>query len=541
MTSLLRKLSRLLWPMTALIAIALPTIAALLMAHWVSMQRMEERGMQMASLVLSRADRISTEMRHASRAARPPAGESPCGPANLQRMRKALLESATLMDMGYIRDDRLLCSVLGEPPLSVGKPVYVSAAGYQTRTAVHYAIAPGATLLATTDPATGISMFTQPSQILDGIPDREPWTIAVVGRSSPAQVLAGRGHFQRDWQQRLGTRRAGLFLDGSTIVAWEHSQRGAYTVFVAMPSAIWKPVSRRNTQLALTLGVPTSLLMMLVLWRMAQRSSSMRSLLKRALKRGELSLAYQPIVELATGRWIGAEVLLRWHRPRGETISPDIFIPIAEKSGLMPALGDYLIHRIERETPALFAQHPDFHIALNFCAEDLCDERFPSRLNTSIQRIGATPHNVQIEVTERVFMHLERASPTITTLQRLGVAVAIDDFGTGFSSLSYLTRLQFNLLKIDKSFVSTLETAALTSKIVDHIIAMSKSLNISMIAEGVETQAQADYLRAQGVQFAQGWLYAKAMPMRELLARLRTSDSGQRSPAGAAHPKSGSA
>src|SRR5690606_34866994 len=253
--------------------------------------------------------------------------------------------------------------------------------------------------------------------------------------------------------------------------------------------------------LGLALGLPAGILLALAFRRMASRTTTIRNLLRQAIKRNELSLAYQPIVELATGRWVGAEALMRWNRPRGETISPDIFIPIAEKSGLMPALREHLIRMVERDTPPLFARHPDFHIALNFCAEDLCADGFAARLRAAVGRIGARPNNLQVEVTERVFMHLEDAAPAIGGLQELGVSVAIDDFGTGFSSLSYLTRLQFDCLKIDKTFVGTVDTGAVTSRIVDHIIEISKSLGIGMIAEGVETRAQADYLRERGVRY----------------------------------------
>lgn len=510
-------------PASALLAVALPTALALLMAHWASMQQLEEIAAMTARQTLSRVDTINIEMTKANGMLALVDGQAPCGPESLRLMRKAMLHTDMLADVGYIRGDRILCSAFGQQGQAVGAPAYVSGPGFAIRNAVRLPDAPDIALVATTVPNTGISMFVHGTQALEGIPVDEPWRVAVVGYGrGPAQgvVLAERGGFDPGWQRRAGAGDAGTFIHDRHIVAWERSKIGAYTVFAAMPAAMWQPSVRRSTWLALALGVPASLLLAFALRRAASRSTTIRNLLRQAIKRDELSLAYQPIVNLATGRWVGAEALMRWTRPRGETISPDIFIPIAEKSGLMPALRERLIQLLERDTPALFQRHPDFHVALNFCAEDVCADAFPARLGAAVDRIGARPGNLQVEVTERLFMHLEDACPSIEALRRLGVGLAIDDFGTGFSSLSYLTRLQFDALKIDRTFVHTVDTGAVTSKIVDHIIEMSKSLGITMIAEGVETAAQADYLRERGVQYAQGWLYAKAMPIRELLERL---------------------
>lgn len=522
MPAFTRKLSSSFLPVSALLAVVLPTAIALLMAHWASTQRLEEMAAATARQALSRVDTINTEMTRANGTLAALDGQDPCSKEGIRLMRKAMLRTDMLADVGYIRDDRILCSAFGQQDQPVGPPTYTSGPGYVIRNDIHLQDAPDIALVAITMPKTGVSMFAHGSQVMDGIPADEPWRVAVVGHGLGQHnaILAQRGEFDPGWLERTTSGKAGLFIHARHIVAWERSKRDTYTVFAAMPAELWQPVTRRSTRLALALGIPASLLLAFALRRVTSRNTTIRNLLRQALKHNELSLAYQPIVELATGRWIGAEALMRWNRPQGETISPDIFIPIAEKSGLMPALGEHLIRMIERDTPLLFARHPDFHIALNFCAEDFCASGFPARLAAAIEQIGARPGNLQVEVTERVFMHLDSASPAIDELRRLGVAIAIDDFGTGFSSLSYLTRLQFDCLKIDKTFVNTVETGALTSKIVEHIIEMSKSLGITMIAEGVETPAQADYLREHGVHYAQGWLYAKALPIRELLDRL---------------------
>lgn len=521
MPAFIRKPSSPLLSAPVLLAIAVPILVALFVAHWASMQRMDDVSSQMAHRILMQADRITVEMRRANLVSSVTPGPEGCSPQSLLRMRSAMLHSDTLADMGYVRDDRLLCSALGQQDLALGKPTYISSSGYRIRNNVHLPTAPDVTLLSTTNPATGFSLFTHPDQVMDIIPQGEPWAAAVIGTGKDGAVLANRGTFEQDWATRTTPGTSGIFIYKRHIVAWERSRQGAYIAFAAMPNAMWAPVVLQSTLLALALGLAASLLLVFAVRRMALRNTSLRYLLKQAIKQGELSVAYQPVVELASGRWIGAEALMRWTRPRGESISPDIFIPIAEESGLMPALGESLLCMIERETAPLFARYPDFHLALNFSAEDLCASGFPARLKLACERTGAKPTNLHVEVTERVFMHLDDAAPIIAGLQGIGISVAIDDFGTGYSSLPYLTHMQFDWLKIDKSFVGTVETGAVTSKIVDHIIAMSKSLGIQMIAEGVETQVQADYLREQGVLYAQGWLYAKAMPITELLDRMQ--------------------
>lgn len=528
MSALLRSLARAFLPVSALLVVVLPTVLALFLARSAAMQRQREITTTMTEQVLARTEAIRADMLAAVARVGSRSGQDLCSPAGITSMRVALLHARYLSNVGYVHDDRLLCSAFGKQELPLGPPAYFSDERYDIRTGVRLDGAADVPMVAATRPETGLTLFVFSGWVMDAVPANEPWRVAVVGRGKGNTLLAGRGELEPGWLRRAARGNAGTFMYKHFVVAWANSkQGGAFTAFAAMPPQMWQPPLRASTWLALALGLPVSILLAVVLRRMMNRNTTLRSLLRQALRRGELTLAYQPIVELASGRWVGAEALLRWKRPNGEVVPPDIFIPVAEESGLMPNVREYLVRTLEREVPALFARHPDFHVALNFNADDICASGFPARLKLAMERTGARPRNLQIEVTERVFARLEEFPACIDALQKLGVSVSIDDFGTGYSSLSYLTRLKFDYLKIDRSFVQTIETGAVTSMVVEHIIAMAQSLDTRMIAEGVETELQADYLRVHGVQYAQGWLYAKAMAIAELIDQLSWSVGSQ--------------
>jgi sensor c-di-GMP phosphodiesterase-like protein len=176
---------------------------------------------------------------------------------------------------------------------------------------------------------------------------------------------------------------------------------------------------------------------------------------------------------------------------------------------------------VERDAGRLLRARPDFYIALNLSAEEICSADIVDRLRELLQRMGIEARNLHVEATERVFMNVEASRRNIRLLRASGIKVAIDDFGTGYSSLSYLQNLELDCLKIDKTFIDTNGTEAVTSEVVRHIIEMAKSLNMQMIAEGVETTAQAEFLRGHGVQYCQGWLFSKPLTMGQLLTQMR--------------------
>jgi sensor c-di-GMP phosphodiesterase-like protein len=247
---------------------------------------------------------------------------------------------------------------------------------------------------------------------------------------------------------------------------------------------------------------------------------SIPAAIKAGLKRHEFFLLYQPVVDLRTGRWVGAEALIRWRSPEGNLLDPSFFIPVAEKSGLIERITQRVLELVARDTGAFLKHHPDFHVAVNLSAADLHTPHLPRRITELLAKTGAAPGNVIVEITERGLLNVDLAREVLREVRASGIGIAIDDFGTGYSSLSYLETLEVDYIKIDKSFVDTIATDATTSHVVEHIIEMAKSLKLKLIAEGVETDAQQQFLRALGVEYAQGWLFGKPMKFADIEQRI---------------------
>ena len=223
---------------------------------------------------------------------------------------------------------------------------------------------------------------------------------------------------------------------------------------------------------------------------------------------------------MKTGLCVGAEALVRWRRSTGEMVAPDIFIKVAEESGVIKEITSHVIKMVALETKNLFKTHPDFHIAINLSASDISSKEILGDLQDLLNITGASKNNFLVEVTERGFVQADVVKTILQDIRAMGIDVAIDDFGTGYSSLSYLEKFEIDYLKIDKSFVDTLGKESATSQVVPHIIEMAKSLKLKMIAEGVEEEAQFIYLRDHGVQFAQGWFFSKPISFHELKIKL---------------------
>lgn len=253
-----------------------------------------------------------------------------------------------------------------------------------------------------------------------------------------------------------------------------------------------------------------------------KRSSSPSHELQRALEAAEFIPYFQPVVRGDTKQWAGIEVLMRWKHPREGLVRPDLFIPFAEHSGLIVPMTRSLM----QQTALLLAPHAhtfidDFHIGINITASHCQDLELLEDCREFLGMFPPGKVRLVLELTER-----ELVEPTAIThslfeeLHKLGVMIAIDDFGTGHSSLGYLRKFNVDYLKIDQSFVAMIGVDALSRHILDSIIELSGKLELGIVAEGVETAEQQDYLAAHGVDFLQGYLFGRPMPGEELLQAL---------------------
>jgi diguanylate cyclase (GGDEF)-like protein/PAS domain S-box-containing protein len=244
----------------------------------------------------------------------------------------------------------------------------------------------------------------------------------------------------------------------------------------------------------------------------------LEALLRRSIEKNEIWLAYQPQVEIDSGRLIGVEALVRWNSAELGQVGPDRFIPLAEDIGFINQLGGWVLEQACRQVVSW--DQAGLHvpkIAVNLSARQFDRGGLAGTVERVLRETGLPPHRLQLEVTESVIMNTGDAMQYINDLHAIGVELAIDDFGTGYSSLAYLKRLPVQTLKIDRSFIKDISTDANDEAIAIAIIQLGKSMNLAVIAEGVETVEQAAFLLRHGCRRAQGYLYARPLPPEQLL------------------------
>ena len=257
--------------------------------------------------------------------------------------------------------------------------------------------------------------------------------------------------------------------------------------------------------------------------RVSRRLSTETSM-RRALDRGEFALHYQPLIELASGATSGAEALLRWPQADQRMISPADFIPVAEDTGLIVPLGEWVLREACTQAQAWQALRPGLRIAVNLSPRQFRQKHLTATIEQVLRETGLAPQLLELELTEGMLMHhAEDTVRTLAQLHEMGVHLAIDDFGTGYSSLSYLKRFPLHALKIDRSFVKDLESDPDDAAIVTAIIAMARSLNLRVVAEGVETVGQAQFLRGLACDLAQGFHFGRPMPAADFARRLQAA------------------
>jgi sensor c-di-GMP phosphodiesterase-like protein len=497
-----------------LLAVGLPVLAALCLAYRESTSEASSQTQFMAAEMLARAEGLADQAMAAFHRMRA-LPTAPCSKDGRQQMIAIALDYSYLKAVGHVVDDRVACSSFapGGDGSRLEPFAYTSMSGVR--------VAPLADL------GTGkrFLVFEKDDFVAAALPevlvdlpfDRTHVSSGVFGRSTGPR-LAGDGAFDPAWRKRLGRARQVTFFDDDQLVTIRASTRYDLASYSTIPATY---LHSRLVALAILL-VPIGLLLggaaaLASLYLVRQRTS-LPAVLRSAIRKQEFVLHYQPIVELASGRMVGVEALLRWPRHDGsQVMRPDVFIRAAEDCGLIRRLTAYVLARVAAEAPAFIRRHPDGYISINLSSSDLHEEHILDQLRQLIETPGIAAKNLIAEITEHSFLDPKHAGENITSIRALGIRVAIDDFGTGFSGLSHLATLKTDYLKIDKVFVDTIGTDSATSEVALHIVRIAHSFGLTVIAEGVENRLQADFLLEHGVRYAQGWLFSQAQPMETLL------------------------
>ena len=232
----------------------------------------------------------------------------------------------------------------------------------------------------------------------------------------------------------------------------------------------------------------------------------------------QLQVHFQPQIDSGTQQLVGVEALVRWNHPAKGPVSPQIFVPVAESTGLIVPLGEWVLKQACRAA----RQWPSLSIAVNLSPKQFRGADFAERVIDLVRRADVDPAQIELEVTEGVLIEDDgRVQKAIGKLRAAGFRIALDDFGTGYSSLSYLQRFAVDKIKIDRSFVANIGEGSDSTAIVNAVVTLGRSMGLTVNAEGVETAAQRDFLRAAGCDEMQGFLFSKAVPEAEITKRLQ--------------------
>lgn len=445
-----------------------------------------------------------------------------CSQKHIDIMRGAIIEHPEIEEIGFIQDKRLACSSWGivttnipeEPGKFVTKDNMQLTPGIKsqlshsnTRIALQYGV---------------YNVLINPKLFFDPIADDDT-QLAVMTKNGDNLIavngpdLALMQSLVADSSDNLQEGRLfSVVRSGDLVAITSESQ-----------ATLMQKIRDQNPKTLLFGGLLAAILIAAIVWYTRKKLSPL-SMLKRAIDNKEFIVHYQPIINLATGKCVGAEALVRWKKPDGSMVRPDLFIPLAERSGLILPLTDQIIDNVVREMAGFLATNPQMHIAVNISAQDMKTGRILGVMNKALLRTGIKQTQIWLEATEQGLMDIKSAKIVIENARSSGYRVAIDDFGTGYSSLSHLQGLPLDTLKVDKSFVDTIDATSEqeSGSITNHIIAMARTLKMTIVAEGIENSDQASYLGALNVEYGQGWLYSKALPADEFLAYCAQKEAG---------------
>jgi c-di-GMP phosphodiesterase len=497
-----------------ILAFLAPILLSLRFAWNQSIAYEKAEGLNYASEVVRRGEETGAQFAQAAKILNG-AHLPRCSPQEIDLMRQIDVGSSYVQMVGRISGGTLECTSLGTAkPIAVGEPSSITENG--AREWADFKLGP--THLDRLDllDFKGVAILVDSNLLVDqGAQPDVTVALTVPSSGGHMRLAEPKGTFNLDWAKPIGRGQSVSFLDSGYVVSQVRSRTLDIQATSVMPIVHGFGYVKRFAVTFVPIGLLCGMAFGWAAMQFARNKTSLPGLIRAAARHRDFYVEYQPIVELATRRVVGAEALVRWKRS-GTVVDPASFIKLAEDSGVAQLITKNVMEIVSRDLPKVLELEPEFRISVNLSATDLRDAGTRDRVIDLLLKSGASPSNLVVEATEHGLIGGPDSCRVIEELRKEGIRVAIDDFGTGYSSLSCLQTMGLDYLKIDKSFVDTVGTDGVTSGVVLHIIEMARSLRLHTVAEGVETEEQAEFLLRRNVDYAQGWLFGKPMSITAL-------------------------
>jgi sensor c-di-GMP phosphodiesterase-like protein len=508
------------------LATLLPIGASVLLARQQARAQQEQRALFYAQDVMKRSEDTGRQIATAFKLLATTPDNPPCSQARRRVLQRIDAVSSYIQFVGRLDGGRITCASYGQfdVPLEVGKPDLVSAHGYPIWLDLRFPFAADKRFVAIGN-GKFIAVIHKSLAVDTTVAERNV-SLAIISLAGQ-RVMSTRGRFLPEWMPKpaeLAPGQQQTRLIGRNVVSQVRSRGMDLVAVAALSEEDYGRELSSFAKILVPIGVLTGFLLAYGVTRVAKGQLSLPAVIRSGLRNREFFLVFQPVVRLHDRAWVGAEALIRWRRPDGQIIGPDLFIPAAEQTGLIHALTTEVLRLVEPTLAALAARGDHLFLSVNLSRHDLHETDIEPMIHGLIARSGAHPSQLHLEITERGLAETDDARILIDRLRAAGLCVAVDDFGTGYSSLSELVRLNLDTIKIDKAFVDTIDGDTVTSQVATHIVEMAHALSLGMIAEGIEREAQAQILEGWHVQYGQGFLFAKPMASTAFLEGLARQD-----------------
>jgi sensor c-di-GMP phosphodiesterase-like protein len=511
-------------------ATMLPIGASILLAREQARIAQEQRALFYATDVLRRSEDTRKQITDAFSLLATTPDTPRCGHVRRQVLQRIDAVSSYIQFVGrmdrYHGRDRIVCASYGqfEVPLELGKPDLISANGFQVWLDLQFPFAADKRFIGIGN-GKFIAVIHKSLPVDTTVAERDVSLAAIF--LDGQRAMSTRGRFLPEWMPKphdLAPGEQKTQLIGRNVVSQVRSRNYDLVAVAALNEEDFGRALASFARILIPLGIGTGLLLAYVVARVARGQMSLPAVIRSGLRNKEFFPVFQPVVRLKDRTWVGAEALIRWKRPGGQVIGPDLFIPAAEETNLICSITAEMLRQVEPTLAALAQRGDDMFVSINLSPQDLQEEGIETLLHDLLVRSGARPSQMHLEITERGLADTDENRSVIDRLRAKGLRVAVDDFGTGYSSLAELLRLNLDTIKIDKAFVDTIDSTAVTNRVAAHIVEMAHSLSLDMIAEGIERDVQAEILEGWRVQFGQGFLFARPMSSEAFLDGLARQD-----------------